>query len=217
MRALSEGQNAASITLTYQASLHLPDGWKFGTALPIRSNPVTRSNFGPSRSPCWSIRRFFGPLLSRDQLTPGQKPATRSISPPIVRLPSRCLPKPRLIIEQLIAEATRSAVPHHYRDYHFLLTLSENVAHFGLEHHESSDDRCRRKLTDPAAPLDMAILLPHEYTHSWNGKYRRPCWFSTITMRAHERRPALGLGRLNRISRGTPGGPQRPAYSRAGA
>ena len=57
----------------------------------------------------------------------------------------------------------------------FFLTLSENVAHFGLEHHESSDDRIyERSLTDPSTRVAMAILLPHEYVHSWNGKYRRP-------------------------------------------
>jgi predicted metalloprotease with PDZ domain len=56
-----------------------------------------------------------------------------------------------------------------------LLTLSDNVAHFGLEHHESSDDRTRaRSLTDEGSRIDFAGLLPHEYVHSWNGKYRRP-------------------------------------------
>jgi predicted metalloprotease with PDZ domain len=50
----------------------------------------------------------------------------------------------------------------YYRDYHCPLSLSDHVAHFGLEHHESSDDRISER------------RLPHEFTHSWNGKYRRP-------------------------------------------
>jgi predicted metalloprotease with PDZ domain len=63
----------------------------------------------------------------------------------------------------------------HYRDYHFLFTLSDHVAHFGLEHHESSDDRLgERTLVDPGPRKLSATLLPHEFVHSWNGKYRRP-------------------------------------------
>ena len=64
---------------------------------------------------------------------------------------------------------------HHYRSYHFLYSLSDHVAHFGLEHHESSDDRLgERTVIDEAQRVVEASLLPHEFVHSWNGKYRRP-------------------------------------------
>ena len=63
----------------------------------------------------------------------------------------------------------------HYRDYHFLLTLSDEVGIEGIEHHESSDDRAgERYAADDAEYSTFADLLPHEYSHSWNGKYRRP-------------------------------------------
>ena len=63
----------------------------------------------------------------------------------------------------------------HYRGYHFLYTLSDHVAHFGLEHHESSDDRTgERTLIEPDMLKASGYLLPHEFVHSWNGKYRRP-------------------------------------------
>jgi len=76
---------------------------------------------------------------------------------------------------QLVAEAGALFGSRHYRDYHFLLTLSDDVAHFGLEHHESSDDRTpERSLIDDAELIVFAGLLPHEFVHSWNGKYRRP-------------------------------------------
>lgn len=62
-----------------------------------------------------------------------------------------------------------------YRHYTWLLTLSDHVAHFGLEHHESSDDRTdENALSEPDLRMDVAELLGHEYVHSWNGKYRRP-------------------------------------------
>ena len=63
----------------------------------------------------------------------------------------------------------------HYARYHFLLTLSDKVAHFGLEHHQSSDNRTRERFfIDKDARLLSAGLLPHEFVHSWNGKFRRP-------------------------------------------
>ena len=84
-------------------------------------------------------------------------------------------PETEAAYRKLVAETGALFGSRHYRDYHFLLTLSENTAHFGLEHHESSDDRSYEKtLTDPDFTEEGADLLPHEFTHSWNGKYRRP-------------------------------------------
>ncbi len=75
----------------------------------------------------------------------------------------------------LVAETGALFGARHYRDYHFLLTLSNHVAHFGLEHHESDDSRVpERSLIENAPRLQMAGLLPHEFVHSWNGKFRRP-------------------------------------------
>jgi predicted metalloprotease with PDZ domain len=68
----------------------------------------------------------------------------------------------------------------HYRDYHFLYSLSDHVAHFGLEHHESNDSRLgERTLVDSSKRLLGAGLLSHEFVHSWNGKYRRPADLAT--------------------------------------
>src|SRR5436305_12907801 len=81
---------------------------------------------------------------------------------------------------QLITQADRLYKSHHYTSYHFLLTLSDSVAHFGLEHHQSSDDRVSaRTFLDDDLKLLSGDLLPHEFTHSWNGKYRRPLGLAT--------------------------------------
>src|SRR5207244_1517139 len=49
----------------------------------------------------------------------------------------------------------------------------------GLEHHESTDIRDNEALfTDPARLLEHRTA-PHEYVHSWNGKYRRPVGLAT--------------------------------------
>src|SRR5581483_4268340 len=56
----------------------------------------------------------------------------------------------------------------------------DHVASFGLEHHESSDDRvAERTLIDEDLRKTSADLLPHEFVHSWNGKYRRPAGLVT--------------------------------------
>ena len=65
----------------------------------------------------------------------------------------------------------------HFDNYHFLLSLSDYVAHFGLEHHQSNDSRVYEKaLVDQSPSLGV---VAHEYVHSWNGKYRRPAGLAT--------------------------------------
>ena len=77
--------------------------------------------------------------------------------------------------KSLTDQALKLFGAQHFRDYHFLYSLSDHVAHFGLEHHESNDSReGERALIDPSLRLLAAGLLTHEYVHSWNGKYRRP-------------------------------------------
>jgi len=80
-----------------------------------------------------------------------------------------------------VAEAGALFGARHYRTYHFLLSLSEHVAHFGLEHHESNDSRTseRALIDDNLRRVAFGDLLSHEYSHSWNGKYRRPVGLST--------------------------------------
>jgi predicted metalloprotease with PDZ domain len=64
---------------------------------------------------------------------------------------------------------------HHWSDYRSELTLSDLIPPQGIEHHESSDDRAGDAfMTDPTQQLAGGDLLPHEFSHSWNGKYRRP-------------------------------------------
>lgn len=78
-------------------------------------------------------------------------------------------------IRRLVAEAGALFGTRHYARYHFLLVLSDHVAHFGLEHHQSSDNRTReRYLIDATERALSSSLLSHEYVHSWNGKFRRP-------------------------------------------
>ena len=82
--------------------------------------------------------------------------------------------------ERVPAEAFAMYGSRHFEDYHALLTLSDAIDFQGIEHHQSSDDRAAADfLTDPDESLSEGDLVTHEFSHSWNGKYRRPADLTT--------------------------------------
>ena len=83
-------------------------------------------------------------------------------------------------LQHLVPEAVAMYSSTHYNTYHFLLTLTRNGPYGGLEHHESSDNSLPNAslTTDDLAAVGGPVLS-HEYTHSWNGKYRRPAGLAT--------------------------------------
>ena len=162
--------------ITFQASLRLPAGWTCATALPVaRADsggvefaPVTLTTLVDSPVQAGAHRRRIvlgpagGPPVAVDLA--GDSQAALEASPELIAQ-----------WKQLVAEAVALFGATHYRRYEFLYTLSDEVDHYGLEHHESSDDRAReRTLVDDELRGVGSGLLPHEYAHSWNGKYRRP-------------------------------------------
>jgi predicted metalloprotease with PDZ domain len=166
--------------LTYSASLKLPSGWKFGTSLPVASRAGDDIHFAPI-----SLTMLVdGPVISGEYL----KVVPLSTDGPPAELdiaadtPAALAAPPEVWehFKNLVAQAGILFGARHYRDYHFLLTLSDHVAHFGLEHHESNDSRIdERSLVEEEGRILAAGLLGHEYVHSWNGKYRRPADLST--------------------------------------
>ncbi|HZP64391.1 MAG TPA: M61 family peptidase [Terriglobales bacterium] len=165
--------------LTYVASLRLPEGWKFGTALPIASQSGGEIKFNPA-----SLTTLIdSPVISGQFLrivplaeNPRQEMDIAADSAAALDAPPDVIDHYKNLTEQ----AYKLFGARHFRDYHFLYSLSDHVAHFGLEHHESNDSRTgERSLVDPELRLLAAGLLPHEYVHSWNGKYRRPADLAT--------------------------------------
>jgi predicted metalloprotease with PDZ domain len=166
--------------LVYNASVRLPAGWKFGTSLHVSSQEATEIHFAPV-----SLTMLVdGPVLAGEFL----KVVPLSTENPPAELDvaadsAVALDAPAQVWEHyrnLVKQAGILFGARHYRDYHFLLTLSDHVAHFGLEHHESNDSRIEeRSLIEEDGRKEAAGLLPHEYVHSWNGKYRRPADLAT--------------------------------------
>lgn len=174
-------KGAVASSLTYAASLRLPEGWKFATALTrtgesggeIQFAPVTLETLIDSPVVAGKYVRTFD--LSPGAATPERLNVIADSAAAL-----EMTTNDQAFFARLPAEANALFGAHHYRHYDFLLTLSDVVAHFGLEHHESSDDRGpERMLIDENMRKAGAPLLPHEMVHSWNGKYRRPAGLAT--------------------------------------
>jgi len=153
--------------LTYQASLRLPEGWKFGTPLPIASQAGSELKFNPvSLTTLVDSPVIAGQYLRVVPLSenPRQEMDIAADHPGDLDAPQEVLDPYKSLTEQ----ALKLFGAQHFRDYHFLYSLSDHVAHFGLEHHESDDSRTsERSLVDPDPRLLASGLLPHEYVHSW--------------------------------------------------
>ena len=167
--------------LSFSASLRLPADWKFGTSLAVASQSGAEINFAPvSLTMLIDGPVITGQYLKVVPLNPGQTPPAEM---DVAADSASALDAPPEVwqhYKNLITQTNALFGAQHYRDYHFLFSLSNHVAHFGLEHHESNDSRLsERTLVDPTARLLGAGLLSHEFVHSWNGKYRRPADLAT--------------------------------------
>jgi predicted metalloprotease with PDZ domain len=171
----------ASDEIGVKASLKVPDGWHWGSALPQSSNAGGTVEFAPaSLTTLVDSPVLMGQYMKKVPLQAGQSPAHELDIVADSNAALQITPQQTKAFDNLVAEAGALYGARHYRDYHFLLTLSDHVAHFGLEHHESNDSRVGEGyLTDSTQWTLGAALLPHEYTHSWNGKYRRPAGLAT--------------------------------------
>lgn len=168
----------ASDEVEFEPQLRLPADWKFGTALPVAavnviSNTISFKNV--SLTALVDSPVLMGFHFRRFELSPGASPVHYLDAAADNEESLDASPELIANFRQLIREAHALFGATHYREYHFLLALSDRIAHFGLEHHESSDDQTRERfLIDAATTAASASLLPHEFVHSWNGKYRRP-------------------------------------------
>ncbi|WP_336964758.1 peptidase M61 [Sphingobium aquiterrae] len=76
--------------------------------------------------------------------------------------------------KRLVDQAVKNFGAQHYDNYHFLLSISSVMGGIGLEHHRSSEDGVKPGyFTEWDDSTPSRNLLPHEYSHSWDGKFRR--------------------------------------------
>jgi predicted metalloprotease with PDZ domain len=162
--------------IPYAASLTLPASWQFGTALETGTGAGNVVTFKPTTlNILMDSPVFAGRYFSRVDLDPGAPvPVHMDVvadRPEDLTISAADLAAHRALVQQ----AYKNFGSHHYDHYDFLFSLSDELSGVGLEHHRSSEDGVDRQyFTDPEKTVADRDLLPHEYTHSWNGKFRRP-------------------------------------------
>jgi predicted metalloprotease with PDZ domain len=154
-----------------QASVVVPQGWKVAGALRPSKESVTRIDY-----PVTSYEILMdSPLIAGAHYR--RIPLTNDVALDVIADNEEELAaKPDQIAahKRLVDQAVKVFGAQHYNHYDFLLTISDYLGGSGLEHHRSSEDGVDRGyFTDWENKLGDRNLLPHEYTHSWNGKYRR--------------------------------------------
>jgi len=162
--------------IKFDTSIRLPEAWKFACALEVKSQNGDTVQFKETTlntlidAPLYAGVNFKRVDLSSGPDNPvyldvfADKPADLEITAEELQFH-----------KNLVAEAQKLFHSHHYDHYDFLFSVSDVVSGKGLEHHQSSEDGSRANyFTDWSAGVMGRALLPHEYTHSWNGKFRRP-------------------------------------------
>lgn len=177
------------------ASMTLPAGWGFGTALPFAGQDpglgASRAAGGtdaPNDASFATVSvaqlvdspiimgRYFREFPLAPEIKPNHYLDVAADAPEDLQL------KPAFLtaVAQLVRETGPLYQSRHYVTYHFILSLSDQIRGEGLEHHQSSDNGVREHgFSDPAMAVLDGDLLSHEFTHSWNGKYRRPVGLAT--------------------------------------
>ncbi|HKW13633.1 MAG TPA: M61 family peptidase [Candidatus Krumholzibacteria bacterium] len=172
-----EGANSDDVA--FAASITLPDGWQCATALTTKTHSGSRHDFEPvSLTMLVDSPVLMGRYFRVVPLDNSARPVEWDIaadSPEALAV----APASEAAMKGLVREADALYGARHYNHYNFLFTLSDHVAHFGLEHHQCNDTRlAERTLIDEKLRPALEVLA-HEYMHSWNAKYRRPTGLAT--------------------------------------
>jgi predicted metalloprotease with PDZ domain len=177
-------QGSSPDELQIKASLTLPEGWKQGGSLAIESESGSEIYFaGTSLTMLVDHPVVLGEHYRRIDLWPAtSEPGEHAIDAIADSAWALDFPPERIEAYKRLVREERAVFGGvgHYTKYHWLLTLSNDLGQFGLEHHECADDRVPEKafVDDDEARRDYS-LLPHEFFHAWNGKTRRPAGLVT--------------------------------------
>jgi predicted metalloprotease with PDZ domain len=173
------GHYASRITVA--PAIVLPEGWALGSALDVESRHGASLHFKPTTLEVLVDSPLFaGSNFKSVDLDPGARSTVRldivADGPESLEIRPEQLAAHR----KLMQEAYALFGSRHYDHYEFLLALSDHFGEIGLEHHRSSENkRPPGYFTDWDKQAAGRDLLPHELTHSWNGKFRRPAGLAT--------------------------------------
>ncbi|HXZ78713.1 MAG TPA: M61 family peptidase [Terriglobales bacterium] len=173
-------QGMTATEVMFAPRLRLPVGWKFGSPLDVARQGGFIEFASVPLNTLVDSPVITGQYFRVVPLAPSEKIRHQIDIAADSEAALAIVPRLEKGYTNLVLETGALFGSRHYRHYEFLLSLSDHVAHFGLEHHESSDDRAgeRYLVDEPEVTLGTG-LFPHEFTHSWNGKYRRPAGLAT--------------------------------------
>jgi predicted metalloprotease with PDZ domain len=159
-----------------EPSVKLPKGWKYGTALETATFEGGLAKFKPvDFDTLVDSPMFAGRYYRQIDLDPGGRSPVRLNIVADNAGALEASPEQIEIHREMVRQADKLYGARHYNHYDFLLSLTDRMGGIGLEHHRSSEDGVSPDyFTDWASNAPERDLLTHEYTHSWNGKYRRP-------------------------------------------
>jgi predicted metalloprotease with PDZ domain len=158
--------------INVEASLKLPEGWRLGTALEVAGQEGLTVRFKPvTLDTLVDSPVYAGQYFRVETLAPDVRLNMVADEPERLNATEQQIQLHR----NLVTQAVKLFGAQHYDHYDFLLSLSSREGMIGLEHHRSSENGVPSGyFTDWTNHTTSRDLLPHEYTHSWNGKYRRP-------------------------------------------
>ncbi|MGH8319896.1 MAG: M61 family peptidase [Steroidobacteraceae bacterium] len=175
-RVLFYQNDTNSHRVFFKPSIILPEGWSYGTALPGPQQSGDRVDFAvvPLNmlvdSPL-DCGRYYKHIELWRRGSAYQMLDIFADKPQDLDIPDSLIAK----YKRVAPEAFALYGSRHWNDYHLLLTLSDAIGFQGIEHHQSSDNRAPDDfMTNPKDQLAAGDLMTHEFSHSWNGKYRRP-------------------------------------------
>ena len=159
-----------------RASLIMPPGWDYASALPVKTRTGDRVDFDTvSLETLVDSPTDIGRYVKH--ITTWSGDGATSYLDLFADAPEDLKIDDKVIdgYKRLIPEAIALYGGRHWNVYHAELTLSDRIDFDGTEHHQSSDDRASDTfMTNPEEQRANGDLVPHEFSHSWNGKYRRP-------------------------------------------
>jgi len=162
--------------ITMQANLTVPKDWQYGTALETAQRSGDEIAFKPlDPEAMMDSPLFAGRYFRRIDLDPGARvPVHLNVvadsADQLEATPEQIAPH-----RAMVQQAYKLFNSQHYKHYDFLFAISDEFGGIGREHHQSSENGVKLGyFTDWSKHEARRELLPHEFTHSWNGKFRRP-------------------------------------------
>lgn len=163
--------------ITFETSVRLPEGWGYGVALDTASREGDVARFAPvSLETLADSPMYAGAHYRQVVLDAGPRPPVRLNLVGDTARSIQITEDQTQAYRNLVTQTDRLFGARHYDRYDFLLALTNKLGGIGLEHHRSSENTGSADFfgSDWVKGFKGRRLLAHEFTHSWNGKFRRP-------------------------------------------